>query len=412
MFRKLMVGLAWAGFGAAAPAWGQATVAGVLDLEGIGHCDTSLSHATPGLLWTSLGAVEQRAQGQYGSLCLPELLEVAVADLQRSTDGTTFWALGVDGSVYEGANGFCDMQPLPVQGTVRQILRFRDALWILADDGQGSADLLRHIDGRTASVLHFDDRIPQGMWPGGDDLWLAGALPEPSLLRLGLAGGLQPEWVTDLPSVDGGVDSVRPVGFAQGDVFLRVERGRTTWSWVGREQRVSGGVNAVVVKELDGRPSTFVGPVWVDNRWYSIQDGALMSYSVGGNAWQDTGHLAAHRCLMGVGQHAFGCTPSGLERLSVAGDGSLAGDAVFAFQQIEADGLVCGRELPTCAERMAADLRAAGFDPDRPAVCPDGTTARELHGAGCRTAPGPGGFGTLVLLVLPLLRRRITNRVY
>lgn len=384
-----------------------------LALDSSGGCDMVPETHAPLLVLTSEGIARHNGDGTFAWLC-PSRWGGA-RDVRAAADATgrDLWVVA-DGALWASGDSGCSGTPvlLPGGAAAIDVMFWRSALWVLTGPTSDGEALLLRRDGDTLlQVAAWADFRPDGMAPEGPDrLWLAGALPEPQVRRLSLAGGLTGDALLPiLPEDRRDLDRLLPVAAADGEAYLVARRRREQWTWHARVD-VEDVVPVVTVTDTGERSAFLAGPALLDGQWLVSLDGALHTAVPGQGAWTRTGAQVAWISLAGLGERVFAGSIEQLGAiLELKDNGEPRERPVWSVAQVEGPGYLCAASA-TCDADWAAAAEAAGLDVDAdPAVCPDGRTADDLNPSAC-ACDSRGTVGWLGWLVVPWWRRRRVAR--
>jgi hypothetical protein len=395
--------------------WAQAlpVARGVLALDSGGGCDMVPETHSPLLVLTTEGIARHNGDGSYAWLC-PSRWGGA-RDVRAATDATgrDLWVVA-DGALWTSGDSGCTGSELALPGGAAavDVMFWRSALWVLTGAGSdGEARLLRRDGEALLEVASWPDFRPDGMAPDGPDrLWLAGALPEPQVRRLSLAGGLTGDAALPiLPEDRRDLDRLLPVAAADGEAWFVARRRREQWTWHARVD-VEDVVPVVTVTDTGERAAFLAGPARLDGEWLISLDGSLHTAIPGQGAWTPTGATVAWISLAGLGERVFAGSIEQLGAiLELKDNGEPRERPVWTLAQVAGPGDLCAASA-ACDADWAAAAEVAGLDVEAdPAVCPDGRTADDLNPSAC-ACDSLGTVGWLGWVVVPWWRRRRVAR--
>lgn len=382
-----------------------------LSLDASTSCPDVPEDHVPGLVATSVGPATHRGDGSYTWIC-PSLWggEARPRLASDATGGTLVVVTG--GEVYRSEDRGCSFSLVPlIRGSLEavEVLFWRDGFWVIAQDqGTQSTEVMQLGPGGLESFVAIQGLLADSAAPGVGALWMAGLQPQPAAVRVNLAGGLSgaDELLTDLPSGDR-ITGLSIPGAADDEVWIQVERGINKGLWHGRRLETE----VVLWEAKEGSWRSLLGPVLYDGLWLASLEGALHTAGRRSGNLEPVGSQVAWTHLRRVGDRLFAGTATRL--MAITGfDAELNPfqEEVFAMSQLARPVEVC--RLPGCDEQLDEIAAAGSFDPDLPAVCPDGRTLADLEEQECTcNGGGLGGGGWLALAAWMLARRRWRREV-
>lgn len=354
----------------------------VLSLAPTTTCPTVPDTHVPDILRTNVGIAQLSDSGSYVYGCPSRWGGDPDAELAITPDGDT-WLIRSDTELWLTQDRGCtaDRLTLPDGGKATAVTRWRDAFYVLIEAGGAGLSALYRVEdtGSFLLVAGWSDFVPDGMTPQGNEaLWLSGAGPAPQVRRLSLLGGLSGNVaLTNLPDDGPDIERIIPVTATPTEAWFRVERRLERWLW---HVTWSGTVATFTTTETQWR--VLSGPVQLDGRWWIQGDLSLHRADVGEVDFTITDGQPGWTCLHAVGDRVFACTIPALQAvIGIGPNGTVNAVDVFKMVEVGPPDPLC--PTPACDDDWARDATAAGiFDAKEPAVCPDGTTLRELEG-GC-----------------------------
>lgn len=393
----------WAWILSAALAHGPApAVLDVLTWDSRADCDLGLA---PAILRSNIGVHRRNEDGTYAFGCPSRWGDAELALAAASGDRVVFAG---SGGVFVSEDGGCSTRSLDVPAgdtvvALRADVGSTDAWLVTRDFGAGTGALWR-IGEVAENVARWDDFLPDGLVVDADGMvWLAAALPAPSLRTWGPGGeaSLAPAWPASAT-----LDRLTPRAAADGGVWLAAGAGadRTLW-WTDGSQVVVG----------PGPAEALSGPVAVGEVWIAALDGRVWAQDDAGG-WSDSGVDVDWTCLNPAPGGALACAQREARLVSAWSAAGPVEALVASLDQLGPPDGGCPDPEGTCALDWLHFGGEAGLVQSSPGVCPDDPrgdvvvddpdvvrpTPRE--GCGCDVAGRPWAWS--LLLLLGIVRRR------
>jgi hypothetical protein len=391
----------WAWMLSVAFAHGPApAVLDVLAWDARSDCDLT---SAPAILRSNIGVHRRNADGTYGFGCPSRWGDAELALAVATGERVTFAG---SGGVFVSEDGGCTTRRLevPADDTVvalRADVGSSDAWLVTRDFGTGTGSLWRLGD-EAENVARWTDFLPDGLVVGDDGVvWLAAALPVPSLRTFGAGGesALAPAWPASAP-----LDRLTPRAVADGGVWLAAGAGadRTLW-WTDGAQVVVG----------PGPAEALSGPVAVGDLWIAALDGRVFVQDASG--WTDSGVDVDWTCLNAAPGGALACAQREARFVSAWTPAGPSEALVASLDQLGPPNEACPDPEGTCALDWLHFGAEAGLVQTSPGVCPDDPRGDLVvddpvvapdpdEGCGCDVAGRPWAWSLVVLL--EILRRR------